>query len=513
VSSEALERPETPPVRADPTGFWIPSAPGAVIDVYFDDQRIFSVAPDSLIPEGTGAHVPWPEQLRQFLVGHTELRVVEHLSGEVLLRGSLRMGDGEDRITVADRQGRRLAIDKFGVATAMLAGLHPDDASILAREVACLTRDVDDYGVPAFLAYGSLLGAVRNGHLIGHDTDADIAYLSNHVHPADLAMESASLERHLRARGWITRRERAGKIQALVQDGDGAPRHIDIFVAILSDGHLFLDQFVEAPMDRSALVPQSTVVLEGVEILSPANPHELLRATYGPQYLTPDPSFTYRNPTARTRTSRALIGNYRYRRPDWTRHLRPQVEGRSARRSTRFAHWVAEEEERRVTERLTWIDVGCGAATDAIWAARRGHSSVGLDFAVPVLRVQAGIARRAGLDATFWELSFHDLRSTAVAAAALATRQGPRVVTCRNVLDVLDAEGRSNVWMLAGAVLRGHGRMYVQFRTKGNRRDRSEPTFRPVSAERMEAEARERGAAVVERVDLGRTTRLVLTWA
>ena len=85
-------------------------------------------------------------------------------------------------------------------------------------------------------------------------------------------------------------------------------------------------------------------------------------------------------------------------------------------------------------------------------------------------------------------------------------------MTCRFVVDVLDAEGRSNLWLLARAALLDGGRMYLQFRTRGTRTDRDEPTFRAVATERVLEEAREHGATALDRVDRGRTSRLVLTW-
>ena len=59
----------------------------------------------------------------------------------------------------------------------------------------------DKAGVPAFICYGTLLGAVRNGKLIGHDNDIDIAYVSEHPHPVDVVREGYRVERVLRDDG------------------------------------------------------------------------------------------------------------------------------------------------------------------------------------------------------------------------------------------------------------------------------------------------------------------------
>ena len=40
--------------------------------------------------------------------------------------------------------------------------------------------------MPAYLCYGALLGAMRDGHVIGHDCDTDLCYLSAHREPVDV---------------------------------------------------------------------------------------------------------------------------------------------------------------------------------------------------------------------------------------------------------------------------------------------------------------------------------------
>ena len=48
-----------------------------------------------------------------------------------------------------------------------------------------MTAALEEAGVRPFLAYGTLLGAVRQGDFIGHDSDADLGYVSEHDHPVD----------------------------------------------------------------------------------------------------------------------------------------------------------------------------------------------------------------------------------------------------------------------------------------------------------------------------------------
>ena len=42
----------------------------------------------------------------------------------------------------------------------------------------CMHDLTEECGLDTYLMYGCLLGAIRDGHMIGHDSDADVAYLS-----------------------------------------------------------------------------------------------------------------------------------------------------------------------------------------------------------------------------------------------------------------------------------------------------------------------------------------------
>ena len=78
----------------------------------------------------------------------------------------------------------------------------------------------------------------------------------------------------------------------------------------------------------------------------------------------------------------------------------------------------------------------------------------------------------------------------------------------------MEFDARSNFWMFARTLLlRGGGRLYLQFRTKGVEADHTEPGFRELDADRVVAEAVARGASVLTREDRERETRLVLAWS
>ena len=304
--------------RVDENGFSLPAVPESVLDVYFGEHRVFSVAPSSVVTRHGQAHLEWPRSLKQHLRGSTQLRVMEHVSGKVLIDEPIQLGSCTEPISVTDRRGRPLAVDKFGGLVRMFAEADESTAHHLAVEVGRLAEDVNDFGVAGFLAYGSLLGAVRTGRLIGHDTDVDMAYLSNHDHPADIARESFALERFLTDRGWTIERMRIGLVRAVFADQAGDVRHIDIFIAVHDGSRFYLDPYVFVELPRSAIVPLSTVTFEGVRLPAPAEPGEswrrpTARRTSSPTRRSrthrPSRCGAGRTPTSATTASGAEPGN------------------------------------------------------------------------------------------------------------------------------------------------------------------------------------------------------------
>ena len=153
---------------------------------------------------GGGYLVTWPSALRRFLDGTTALQLVEHVTGA---RGVRRGGAPRHAAERPDRRGQRprAAAGHRQVAAAGADLRHPQRRA--RRAAAGLDRGgarprCAKAGIEAFPAYGTLLGAVRGGRLIGHDSDADLGYVSEHTHPVDVMRESFRLQRALADMGY-----------------------------------------------------------------------------------------------------------------------------------------------------------------------------------------------------------------------------------------------------------------------------------------------------------------------
>jgi hypothetical protein len=161
------------------------------IDVMFDDRRIFSfwLQRDTEVRGGENVHL-WPPVLRRFLDGTTELALVDHVSCDPLHVETVQLGSGTGRIAVEDAQGNPMGLDKSLRLSRLFTSRSAEHLEPLLDAIGTVLGALEEAGVKPFLAYGTLLGAVRDGTFIGHDSDADLAYVSAHEHPVDAILES-----------------------------------------------------------------------------------------------------------------------------------------------------------------------------------------------------------------------------------------------------------------------------------------------------------------------------------
>ena len=136
------------------------------------------------------------------------------------------------RCELRDPHGHPLAVDSAGHLTRVFSETEDDVRRQIAEGTARALADLRDHvGIDAHLSYGCLLGAVRDGRMIGHDSDADLAYLSAHTHPADIVRESFRMEREMRALGWKVVRMSGADLKLFLPLPDGRDVHVDVFGA------------------------------------------------------------------------------------------------------------------------------------------------------------------------------------------------------------------------------------------------------------------------------------------
>jgi SAM-dependent methyltransferase len=506
-------------VHVDNDGIFAATRSEVVLDVLFDGRRIWSfwLIRDGVERDG-GYAVAWPPALQRFLRGTTTLALVEHVSGTTVFEQEVTLGSAPagTRIAVVNADGKPLGLDKSNRLAQTFDTRSEEHVAPLLDSIEEVLQALRKAGIEAFPAYGTLLGAVRGGKLIGHDSDADLGYVSDHTHPVDVVRESFQIQRRLADMGYRISRYSGAAFKVDVIEADGSVRGLDVFGGFLHDGNLVLMGEIRTPFEREWIFPLGTTTLEGRTLPAPADTDRFLAATYGPSWRVPDPAFHFGTPRSTHRRLNGWFRGTRIKREEWDRiyssaHRRrrlPQI------KPSRLARWAREWEP----ELAEVVDVGTGRGVDAYWFAAQGVPAIGLDYSPRGAERLAEQARETGLPATYHMFNLLELRQVLGWGARLAhaSPAGPRAVLARHVADATDAVGRRHLWRFAQMALAGGGRLYLEFLAPEQEGERplGAPYARrrhlhPLSPELVISELEARGATVVAREDktLGRRRR------
>jgi SAM-dependent methyltransferase len=407
--------------------------------------------------------VPWPVRLRPHLNGRGEVLVRSLDSSEVLFRDTVTLGHGEGDLAVVDGDGNPLVVAKNNrMSRAMFEHANDSERRHVVETIVEALEFLGHRGHDAFLAFGNLLGAVRDGRLIGHDNDADIAYIAASSHPVDIMLESMRIEREYQEAGWETFRGTGAAFKVFSHLPDGRRIGIDVFSGFFFDGLFHIAGFVAAPLSRDVLVPTSTVKLEGCEVPAPADPETLLEATYGSGWRVPDPSFKYETPRWLRRRFRGLFRGERLHGGYWDDFYATKAE-KVPEEPSSFAQWVLEREPRPTS----LLDIGSGTGRDSLWLASKGVTVLGCDYSHFGVNYARRRAREKDVTAKFRVLDLYDLRQMLTAGALLARNRKVDAVYARFLVHALEDTGRQNLWRFARSVLSStKGRIYLEFRTE-----------------------------------------------
>jgi SAM-dependent methyltransferase len=165
-----------------------------------------------------------------------------------------------------------------------------------------------------------------------------------------------------------------------------------------------------------------------------------------------------------------------------------------------LARFVAEEVSQGPGQHV--VDGGCGRGGDALWFARQGTSTVGLDYSWSAARAARRVAEQEGLDLRLDWMNLHELRSVLAHGARIARLEGPVTLMAHHLVDSTDTQGLQALARLARMSLSGGGRLYADFDAlrpgetyrPGGPRD----AIRPQDVDEVVAVLEESGAEVVQ---------------
>lgn len=521
--------PSVQGLRVDDRGFWFRTSADDVVDVKLDGRRVWSfwLLRDSAADAG-GRFVAWPGALVPFLNGTTRLSVVAHVSDVTLYDEELRFGTGENRIAVVNEAGAPLGLDKTNKLMLTFDTRSAEHVAPLLDSVEAVVAALKDVGIEAFLAYGSLLGAVRAGKLIGHDSDVDLGYVSAHTRPVDAIRESFQVQRRIAEAGFDTYRYSGLAFRIDVKESDGSKRGLDVFGGFIAPAygdhpaHLYLMGEVGHPFEREWIFPLGEVALEGRTFPAPAVPARLLEAMYGPGWQVPDPAYRFTTPRATVRRLNGWFRGIRALRNEWERRYSKLRHKLPEGAPSALADLVVETEG-GVPPYV--LDIGVGRGGDALWFARQGSRVRAVDFVTQASSAVQKAAAAEGLDLEVAEVNLNSLRSSMAEGVRLANQPAPKVVVARHLIDAQSASARQETWRVCRMGLRDGGRLYLEF-VRGAPRARVEGAggslLVPLRVDAVVAELEATGAVIVhkelthETKASGRTgrpiARLVAQW-
>lgn len=493
--------------RVDETGITVTGSDDVVLDVLFDGRRVWSFwAQRDTEDEGHGGRVaPWPKPLARYLDGVVELTVRAHVAEEDLFSRELGFGSSAERIEVVNAQGVELALDKSGRLQMTFDTRDAAQVTPLLDSVDEVLAALHEAGVEAFPAYGTLLGAHRDGALIGHDSDADLGYVSRYTDPVDVIRESYRIQRRLAAAGYEIVRYSGGGIKVLVKEPDGNTRGLDVFSGFIdAQGNLILMGEIRTPFEASWIFPLGSTTLEGRTLPAPAEPDHLLAAAYGPSWHTPDPAFKFETPESTTSRLNDWFRGTSVNRDVWDRRYQSTRFRAPVEKPDNLARIVARdlaELDDGSDDPTLVVDLGCGRGHDTRWLAEQGLTTWGLDFSARGYEYVATAEDAAALPMRFWPMNLLELRHVLGFGARVGAQPGRHVILARHLLDALSLPARRNFWRFLSMVARPGDRAYLEFLISDAEDDQwaQRNHLTALDPDRVEQNARRAGATVLSR--------------
>jgi SAM-dependent methyltransferase len=472
------------------------TAPGLrddqVVSVLLDGRKIWSFRVPG-IDSRTGdsqVSIDWPATLAERLSGRANLGI--ELDGRVVVDSfEVAFGDGDGPLLINDPvTGTPLVVNKWGRLAPSFAGQNPSVIEELLDEAERLVRVVNDRaGIELFVTGGTLLGPVRDGHVMPGDDDVDFAYLSRHENPSDVALESFALERVLIEQGYEVIRLSAGHLQLMLPGGSITDKfYIDIFSYFVCNGWFYGTFHAREPARDVTLLPLRPMMVNGRAFAGPAEPTELLAAIYGAGWRVPDPSFTFVTPPDAFRRYRGWLDDYNMDRENWEDYHRAEIHRARDLHPSNFA--VATEQQ--LDRGSTIVELGCGLGTDAHYFAERGHSVRAVDYSRPALAFAARHSGSTHGAARFERINLNSTREVAGLLSECAQVPGPIQVYARGLFEALGPKATDGALLLLRHVLRRPGsRAFVQFEPEIGARGRQWTEY--ASVDRAELESRAQG--------------------
>ena len=155
-------------------------------------------------------------------------------------------------------------------------------------------------GVYAYIAYGTLLGAVRENNVISHDTDYDIAYFSKKHTIKEIREELKNICKILIKKKMLVKlfSNKSSVLNPKESDLDNfhGQMHVktpnglalvDVFSSWSIDNNFYLAPNIQGQIKTNTVVPFSKITMKDVNFIVPKIPIKMLECLYGIDWTVP----------------------------------------------------------------------------------------------------------------------------------------------------------------------------------------------------------------------------------
>lgn len=144
-------------------------------------------------------------------------------------------------------------------------------------------------GKNLFVAYGTLLGLIRENQLLGHDDDVDAMFLLDSTNAKAAGREFADIAQKLSTAGEkITKVFPGGNLHWQASSGIV----LDVF-GCWADKDTLNGYMFSFPGSKSDVLPTTRRELHNIDVAIPAAPERFLEGIYGHDWRIPDPQFQW----------------------------------------------------------------------------------------------------------------------------------------------------------------------------------------------------------------------------
>jgi hypothetical protein len=192
--------------------------------------------------------------------------------------------------------------------------LRNRDQSQVVDEVKQLMDLLTTLGFASFINSGTLLGAVREGALLGHDDDVDLAVLIEGATNRQLIDAFAELGQQLDASGALSKPVKFSKAIPVIKIELASSVLLDLFPIWVDDNRAFIWPYSYGELGAADVFPLTTLDVNGTTLPAPQHPEKMLALNYGEGWRSPDVHFAFPWKAARRKFARILRRYYWSRR-------------------------------------------------------------------------------------------------------------------------------------------------------------------------------------------------------